>query len=206
MKTLLIDKVEISQQNDTISSKLSSDEKFIVSFLKRMDRGYASIELPNGAIFKTENENEGTCADIKITDSSFFKKVKLYGDVGFGEAYVDGYWETSNITNVISWVLLNFDNVPGLSGSKASKFLWNGFKIVNKLFHSNRSNTEKGSKENISFHYDLSNDFYQLWLDPSMTYSSAYYDSDEKSLYEEQQEKYKKLVDKLQIADGDEIL
>jgi cyclopropane-fatty-acyl-phospholipid synthase len=206
MKTLLIDKVEISPQNDTISSKLSSDEKFIVSFLKRMDKGYASIELPNGAIFKIENENEGTCADIKITNSNFFKKVKLYGDVGFGEAYVDGYWETSNITNVISWVLLNFDNVPGLSGSKASKFLWNGFKIVNKLFHSNRSNTEKGSKENISFHYDLSNEFYQLWLDPSMTYSSAYYDSDEKSLYEAQQEKYKKLVDKLQIADGDEIL
>lgn len=205
MKTKSINQVKMIKK-DNVSKKLSSNEKFVSSFLQRMDRGSISITLPNGTEFlRIDTENDAK-ADIKINDSGFFKKIKLYGDVGFGEAYVEGLWETTSITKVISWALLNFDNVPGLSGSKASKFLWNSFQFVNRLIHSTKRNTQKGSQKNISYHYDLSNDFYQLWLDPSMTYSSAYYDSDNKSLFEAQQQKYKKLVDKLQVSDGEEIL
>ncbi|MFY0652242.1 MAG: class I SAM-dependent methyltransferase [Cyclobacteriaceae bacterium] len=199
--------VMITKDSKQVSSILSGNEKFAVKFLKKMNKGSAVITLPDGTTFTTGTE-EGSFrkADIKITDPRFFSKIKLYGDVGFGEAYVEGYWETSNITNVISWAILNFDNVPGLSGSKANKLIWNTFKFVNRLSHLKNSNTKSGSKKNIAHHYDLSNDFYRLWLDSSMTYSSAYFDTQDKSLFEAQQIKYNKLAEKLQIADGDNIL
>lgn len=206
MSTLLIDKVKIFRSGTKNSLKLSANEKFIVSFLKRMNKGTVKISFPDGSSFATGDENEGTFAEINITDNDFFNKVKLYGDVGFGEAYVQGYWETSNIVDVISWALLNFDNMPGLSGSKASKLAWNSFQFVNKFIHRRKVNTKKGSQKNISYHYDLSNDFYRLWLDKSMTYSSAYYEGQNKSLFDAQQLKYKRLTEKLQLSKGDEVL
>jgi cyclopropane-fatty-acyl-phospholipid synthase len=205
MNTQVIDQVKITRKGN-LSTKPSSNEKFVTSFLKRMDKGCVSVTLPDGTIVYTGDPEDDACADIKITNGNFFKKLKLYGDVGFGEAYVEGFWDTMSITKVISWVLLNFDNMPGLSGSKGSKFLWNIFQFANKTLHKTNKNTKKGSQKNISHHYDLSNDFYQLWLDPSMTYSSAYYDSEKNSLYEAQQLKYKKITEKLQLSDNDEIL
>jgi cyclopropane-fatty-acyl-phospholipid synthase len=206
MNTALIDQVKVFKPVADISSKLSANEKFVVSFLKRMNKGAAKISLPNGSSYVTGDETEENCAEIKITDDNFFSKVKRYGDVGFGEAYVEGYWETSSIVDVISWSLLNFDNMPGLSGSKASKLAWNSFQFVNRFIHRRKSNTQKGSQKNISFHYDLSNDFYKLWLDDSMTYSSAYYKEKDQSLFDAQQLKYQKLSEKLQLSKGDEIL
>ncbi|MDB4835020.1 cyclopropane-fatty-acyl-phospholipid synthase family protein [Cyclobacteriaceae bacterium] len=203
MSTLLIDKVKVLRPD---TKKLSANEKFIVSFLKRMNKGAVKISLPNCASFTAGDENERAVAEINITDDEFFNKVKLYGDIGFGEAYVQGYWETSNIVDVISWALLNFDNMPGLSGSKASKLAWNSFQFVNKFINRRKANTKKGSQKNISYHYDLSNDFYRLWLDDSMTYSSAYYETQEKSLFDAQQLKYQKLTEKLQLSSGDKVL
>ena len=202
----MINQVIVEKDGKEVTSNLTTNEKFAIDFLKRMDKGCVKVELPDGTVFQTGTQKDSICAEIKITDPKFFSKIKLYGDVGFGEAYVEGYWETTSITNVISWALLNFDNVPGLSGSKAGKFLWNSFQFVNRLVHQANANTVSGSKKNISYHYDLSNDFYRLWLDSSMTYSSAYYDSKEKSLFDAQQNKYKKLANKLQLTEGDHVL
>jgi cyclopropane-fatty-acyl-phospholipid synthase len=202
----IMNQVIVNKGGREVTSNLTTNEKFAIDFLKRMDKGCVKVELPDGTLFQAGTEKNSICADIKITDPRFFSKLKLYGDVGFGEAYVEGYWETTSITNVISWTLLNFDNVPGLSGGKAGKFLWNSFQFVNRLVHQANANTEKGSKKNISYHYDLSNDFYRLWLDSSMTYSSAYFDSKEKSLFDAQQNKYKKLAKKLQLTEGDHVL
>ncbi|MFT7032616.1 MAG: cyclopropane-fatty-acyl-phospholipid synthase [Cyclobacteriaceae bacterium] len=202
----MIDQVIVKKDGQEVTSNLTTNDKFVVGFLKRMDKGCVIVQLPDGTSFQTGTDRASICADIKITDPRFFSKIKLYGDVGFGEAYVEGYWETSSITNVISWTLLNFDNVPGLSGSKAGKFLWNSFQFVNRFIHKANSNTKEGSKKNISYHYDLSNEFYRLWLDSSMTYSSAYFDSKEKSLFDAQQNKYQKLAKKLQLAEGDHVL
>lgn len=190
----------------SITAKLSTEESFIQNFIKDMPNGHMSITMPNGRVLTSGNQADELKADIRIIDNRFFKKVMLYGDVGFGEAYVEGYWETSDITKVISWALLNHEYTPGLSGSPAKKMLWNSFQFINRLIHNRNANSKNGSRKNISYHYDLSNDFYSLWLDDSMTYSSAYFENADQSLRDAQEIKYAKLAEKLQIKNGDRVL
>jgi len=140
-----------------------------------MDKGTLYLTLPDGESFTLGTGGGHIPARINITDGEFYKRVIMYGDIGFGEAYVDGLWETDNITNVIKWVLLNVDNAPGVSGSKVQALGLNLLKLFNKVYHTKRANTINGSRKNISEHYDLNNDFFASFLDPTMTYSSAYF-------------------------------
>lgn len=97
----------------------------------------------------------------------------LFGDVGFGESYVEGDWETDSIERVIAWAILNVENSPGMSGSKTRRFALNLLQHYNRALHLLRPNSVATARRNIAEHYDLGNDFYRLWLDPTMTYSSA---------------------------------
>ncbi|MCB1176649.1 MAG: class I SAM-dependent methyltransferase, partial [Leptospiraceae bacterium] len=99
---------------------------------------------------------------------------------------MDGEWETDNIANILSWFLLNVDNNPSASGSKKFRPHIKIFNFFNRLYHLYRSNSLRGSKKNIVEHYDLGNNFYKLFLDRTMTYSSAYFYKDEMSLEEAQ--------------------
>ena len=143
--------------------------------LKKMTRGYLHLELPDGAQIVIGQPGAKVSATIRILNSEFFKRCVLFGDIGFGESYVEGDWETDDITSVISWFILNLENSPGLSGSRAKKFLVNLLGWQNRFRHSVPGNSVAASPRNISFHYDLGNDFYKLFLDPTMTYSSAFF-------------------------------
>lgn len=186
--------------------KNSFYQDIVLKVLSGMNKGNLYLTLPDGESIKMGNGEGHISANISIRDEEFYKRIILYGDIGFGEAYVDGLWDTDNITNVIKWVLLNIENAPGVSGSKAQSIALNLLKWFNKAYHSKRANTISGSRKNISEHYDLNNDFFACFLDPTMTYSAAYYYKDGLSLHEAQLAKYERLCKQLHLKPTDHVL
>jgi cyclopropane-fatty-acyl-phospholipid synthase len=177
----------------------------VLGLLEKMPLGTLQLTLPGGETL-TFGNGEGIAAEVSIKSEDFFRKAVLYGDIGFGEAYVDGDWNTPDITKVISWFLLNVEHAPSVSGSKQKTFMLNLLKFFNWLKHLNRANSIEGSRKNISEHYDLNNDFFSLFLDPTMTYSSGYFETENTSLREAQEEKYDRLCRKLKLKPADHVL
>lgn len=181
-------------------------QSLVLQFLSKMDKGSLYLTLPDGEQITIGTGEGNISATIRINDEAFYKRLILFGDIGFGEAYVDGLWDTDNITNVIKWVLLNIENAPGLSGSKTQALSLNLLKFFNKLSHFKRANTVDGSRKNIAEHYDLNNDFFASFLDPTMTYSAAYFYKDGLSLEEAQLAKYDRLCRQLHLKPSDHVL
>ena len=92
-------------------------ERIVRQTLAGMTRGGLRLELPDGTKLVYGQPEAVGAATVRIVNPGFFKRCVLFGDVGFGEAYVDGDWETDDITRVIAWFILNVDNAPGMSGS-----------------------------------------------------------------------------------------
>lgn len=181
-------------------------QKQVMKLLENMNLGTLNVTFPDGTKTVLGNGQGEITANVKINSKYFFKRCVLYGDVGFGEAYVEGEWETDNITNVIKWFLLNVENAPGVSGSTVQSAIVNILKAFNTVRHLRRANSEKGSRKNISAHYDLNNDFFALFLDPSMTYSSAYFREEDLDLEQAQYEKYDRLCQHLKLKSTDHVL
>jgi len=190
----------------TIVKKSSFYQDVVLKFMSKMDKGHLYLTLPNGEQIAFGTGEGNITASIVVNSEEFYKRIILFGDIGFGEAYVDGLWDTDNITNVIKWVLLNIENAPGVSGSNIQTLSLNLLKLYNKVFHAKRANTIAGSRKNISEHYDLNNDFFASFLDPTMTYSSAYFFRDGLSLEEAQIAKYDRLCRQLHLNPGDHVL
>ena len=181
-------------------------ENAVVAALLKMNKGFLRVSLPNGKHLEIGEKNSVIKANLLIKDYQFFRCVVLYGDIGFGEAYVNGLWETDNITNVIKWIILNIENAPSVSGSKVKNIGLNLFKWFNRMYHNGRSNSLAGSKKNIAEHYDLNNDFFATFLDQSMTYSAAYFKVPNLSLAAAQDEKYNRLCEQLHLKPTDHVL
>ena len=145
-------------------------------------------------------------AEMRVRSTEFFKRCALYGNVGFGEAYVDGDWDTDDISAVISWFIVNLAKTQGSRTSSGKIAFVNLLNLVNRLQHLLRPNSVTTSRRNISEHYDLGNEFYSLWLDETMTYSSARFEFAGQSLADAQRSKYDALCEKLQLKPGDHVL
>ena len=201
-------------QETTINLDLSSPpvaaggiyESLILRGLERMNRGFMKIEMPDGRRRALGDPSEAVRASVRIRDSRFFKRCVLFGDVGFGESYVEGEWDTPDIERVIAWFLLNTDNSPAQPGSGAKSAFINLLRGWNRLRHLVRPNSVRTSRRNIAEHYDLGNDFYRLWLDPTMTYSSAIFTDGSQTLEEAQAVKYDALCRNLELGPGDHVL
>ncbi len=202
-KAMMIKVLPVEQEN---TKKYNLYKSIVFKLLEKMNKGTLNLTLPDGERKVYGGNDRSITANISILSPVFFKKVVLFGDIGFGESYVDGYWETDNITNVISWMILNVENNPALSGSSSKYSPINLLKTINRVYHKFNLNSRTGSKKNISEHYDLNNDFFRLWLDDSMTYSSAYFEHKEQSLYDAQMAKYDKLCRDLKIKSTDHVL
>ena len=181
-------------------------ESLVLRGLERMDQGFMKIELPDGCVRTLGDPQAALRANVRITHPRFFKRCMLFGDIGFGESYVDGDWDTDNIERVIAWFLLNTDNSPAQPGSNAKAALVNLLRGWNRLQHLVRPNSIQTSRRNIAEHYDLGNAFYQLWLDPTMTYSSAIFADSAQSLESAQLVKYDALCQKLRLGRNDWVL
>jgi cyclopropane-fatty-acyl-phospholipid synthase len=181
-------------------------QRLVFQTLEKMTLGCLHLELPDGTKKVFGNPAEKISARVQIKNWNFFKHCVLFGDIGFGEAYVDGDWETDDIARVISWFILNVENSSAMSGARGKKFLLNLLGWKNRVQHLLRPNSLTTSRRNISEHYDLGNDFYKLFLDPTMTYSSAIFSSTTQTLESAQIEKYDRLCKKLKLKSSDHVL
>jgi cyclopropane-fatty-acyl-phospholipid synthase len=181
-------------------------KQWVLASLKQMTAGYLSLTLPDGEHYTIGSPDSLVHAMVHIQHPDFYKKVLLYGHIGFGEAYMDGDWETPCIESVISWAILNVEQSPVLEGAKNQAFFMNVLGQFNRLQHWLRSNSLKNSKQNISQHYDLSNEFFKLFLDATMTYSSAKFDNTNLTLEAAQLNKYNALCQKLCLKASDHLL
>jgi cyclopropane-fatty-acyl-phospholipid synthase len=190
----------------TLVKKSSFYQDVVLNLMSKMDKGNLHITLSDGEQLTLGTGEGKILANMTIKDDEFYKRVILFGDIGFGEAYTDGLWDTDNITNVIKWVLLNIENAPSVSGSNTQNLATNLLRWFNKLSHLKRANTVEGSRKNISEHYDLNNDFFASFLDPTMTYSAAYFYKDGLTLQEAQIAKYDRLCKQLNLKATDHVL
>ena len=181
-------------------------QRLVMGALEKMDAGHLRLQLPDGTIRHLGDPNGPHTATLMIIRPSFFTRVLLYGDVGFGEAYVEGDCDTDNIEKLIAWAILNLDKSPTFSGSRTKKLGLNLLQITNRIQHLLRPNSKTIARRNIAEHYDLGNEFYQLWLDPTMTYSSARWKTPDQSLEEAQIEKYDALCRQLKLTASDQVL
>ena len=181
-------------------------QRVVLQSLQQMTLGCLHLDLPDGTKKIIGQPNAKISANVRITDWGFFKRCVLFGDVGFGEAYVDGDWDTDDITKVISWFILNVENSPAMSGSRGKKFFINLLGRYNRILHLLRPNSLATSRRNISEHYDLGNDFYKLFLDQTMTYSSALFSATTQTLEQAQTAKYDRLCRQLKLKPGEHVL
>jgi len=179
---------------------------FVLRALARMPHGHLRIILPDGSS-RSFGDGQGPAAVIRVKLERFFHRCFFAGDIGFAEAYLDGDWDTPDVTAVITWFILNHEEAPTLSGSRRQhSFSRNLLGLANRLRHLLRPNSRRISRRNISEHYDLSNDFFALMLDPSMMYSSARWATPELSLAEAQREKNESICRKLRLRPEDHVL
>jgi cyclopropane-fatty-acyl-phospholipid synthase len=184
-----------------------------------LERGHLAIECADGTRHEFGSRADAAlrslplglpaAAVIRVRREAFFKKCFWSGDIGFAEAFIDGDWETPDLAAVIAFFILNVDRAPTLSGSnRGAAFALNALRVVNRLGHLLRPNTRAIARRNIREHYDLSNDFFALFLDPSLMYSSAMWPAHAPhlSLEAAQAEKNDALCRKLRLRPSDQVL
>ncbi len=174
-------------------------DKIVFNILKRIDIGLLEITTFSGQILKFGNPNDKLKASLKIKTPALNYNLIKGGSIGLAECYMRDEFETNNLSNLIELTARNINIVHKFAGVLDLKFL--NF-IKNKFI----KNTKKRSEENIAKHYDLGNDFFSLWLDKTLTYSSAIFDDQNKDLSDAQNNKYQKLINLIQPNNGDKIL
>ena len=177
----------------------SISDKIVFNLLKNLKHGSLEIINLNGVKLTFGDFNNQLKAKIIIKTPALTYNLIKGGSIGFAECYMRGEFETPNLSNLIEIMARNIQIVYKFSGLLDLPFI-NFFK--NKLI----KNTKSRSKENIAKHYDLGNDFFSLWLDKTLTYSSAIFDEDSKELSQAQNNKYQKLINLIKPSVGDKIL
>jgi len=163
----------------------------------RITTGSLRLRTPEGEVF---DFGQGSpAAEMQIYDWSVVTAIAARGDIGLGETYVAGLWESPSIQTLTEVALRNIEQFRGYVYAS----FWNSlkFRIVNRLM---RANSPRGAARNIRAHYDVGNEFYQLWLDPGMTYSSAMFQPGDNDLLRGQNRKYDRILDRL--GDGERVL
>ena len=161
--------------------------------------GDLTFVTPKGHELRLEGE-PGPKARIIVRDFRFIGRALAAGDIGFAEGYAAGEWDTPDLTAVLSVFSLNFENLRRVTQGNPA------VGVFNAISHALNGNSRKGSKRNIHAHYDLGNDFYARWLDPSMTYSSARFAHSGQSLEAAQANKYRALAERMDLKAGQTVL
>ena len=166
--------------------------------LRKISNGYLNLTDPAGRKYIFGDPNSSLRAKIKINDPSFFYKILRKGSAGLGESYINEEFETEDLTSLIELSAKNIKTTYKFSG-------FFDFSILGKFLLKNR-NTIRKSKENVSLHYDLGNDFFSAFLDKTLTYSCAIFNSSKETLEQAQINKYNKLINLVKPRNGDKVL
>jgi len=181
------------------SDERARDTRLVFSLLENIRGGMLEIRLPGGACQLFGEGEHGIC--LQVHDEAMFSQILAKGDIGLAEAYLDGHWDSPDITGLLRLLASNRDALR-----RAVYGSWRNL-LAARVRHWLNRNSRTGSKRNIMAHYDLGNDFYKLWLDPSMSYSSAVYrEADDGSLETAQHAKYRRILNCLKAAPGQNVL
>jgi len=181
------------------TASLTRDTRTVFGLLEKLRGGLLEIRLPGGARMLF---GDGEAAvTLQIHDEAVFARVLARGDIGLAEAYLDGQWDSPDVAGLLALLARN-------RGGLATAIYGSWRQLLSaRLRHWLNGNSRAGSKRNIMSHYDLGNEFYRLWLDASMSYSSAIFrPEDDGSLPAAQHAKYRRILDRLQAARGDHVL
>ena len=178
---------------------LARDTRLVFELLDNLHGGMLEIRLPDGSSRLFGEGEHGVT--MNVHDEAMFSQVLARGDIGLAEAYLDGHWDSPDVTGLLTLLTRNRDALK-----KAVYGSWRNL-LAARLRHWLNRNSRAGSKRNIMAHYDLGNDFYRLWLDPSMSYSSALYRAvDDGELESAQRAKYRRLLRRLHAEPGQSVL
>ncbi|ASM72259.1 MULTISPECIES: SAM-dependent methyltransferase [Roseobacteraceae] len=172
----------------------------VFAMTKSMNNGRVDFVLPDGRTFRAEGQNPGPVAELRIHNNDLFARLIREGDLGFCDAYLDEWWSTPDLQAFMDLVHADndsiYDGFPGMGLVRMAE----QFRFWLQRNH------KKQARKNISYHYDLGNEFYRLWLDDTMTYSSALFATGQESHEAAQIAKYASMIDQMGAQPGDHIL
>ena len=168
--------------------------------VKDLRKGRVDIVLPDGRRFRAEGPEPGYVAEVHIHNPDVFARTVREGDMGFSEAYLDGWWSTPDLMAVMDFMHDDAEHIyDGFPGQALVRF-------YERVRFWMQRNSKRQARKNISYHYDLGNDFYSLWLDDTMTYSSAIFKTGQESTEAAQIAKYASMIDQMGAKAGDHVL
>lgn len=188
--------------SEASSAELPRSAALILRLLAGIEHGRLELQLPDGSVHRagSDETQEARHAVLAIGDWEVFDEVLARGDVAFAEAYIDGRWQTPDLAALLTLLAANRTLIERAVYGNWLSLAWD------RLRHLLRANTRRGSKRNIMAHYDLGNEFYRQWLDPTMSYSSALYTSPGQPLADAQLAKYRRILRRLDVQPGQRIL
>jgi cyclopropane-fatty-acyl-phospholipid synthase len=184
---------------DTQLADLPFMARRIMRLVMQSEFGSIDATVPTGQRYLIQGSKPGPNAEIKLRNWGILTRTLRYNSIGTGESYIDGDWDSPDPAKVLEFALINWETTPLYEQGLLST-------LVSRFRHFTNRNTKRGSKRNISAHYDLGNDFYALWLDETMTYSSAIFRNGTQDLAAAQNEKYRHLAEKTGITPDHSVL
>jgi cyclopropane-fatty-acyl-phospholipid synthase len=172
----------------------------LLRIARRVAHGRLAVTLPDGRRLMFGEESAALVADITIHDSAAIRRLVLGGSDGFAEAYVDGLWDSADLVALVTIAQRNEQSLGDALWGLAP------VRLMHRLAHLGRDNSERCSRRNVAFHYDLGNAFYRLWLDESMTYSAGLYHDAGMTLEAAQHAKMRRIAALMQLAPGMSVL
>jgi len=200
LASLDLRKIRKETVKSTALDKLA--RRIVLSRLEKLQDGQVVVsENGEDSTFGKLTEDFPLTAQLRVLSPKFYSDIAFGGSIGAGEAYIHGYWACAELGDLLRILLRNREVLERMDSGLALLG-----KPVQKLFHALNKNTRKGSRENIAAHYDLGNEFYQLWLDPTMMYSCAYFDTPDTSLEDASTEKLDRICRKLDLTADDSVI
>ena len=167
---------------------------------QKIRKGRLDVTLPDGRRFRVTGTEPGPVAEVTVHNPDVFARLLRDGDLGFSEAYLEGWWSSPDLQTFMD--LIHDTNEAMLDGFPGIRMV----RAYERLRFFLQRNSKRQARKNISYHYDLGNEFYGLWLDDTMTYSSAFFTNGQESTEAAQKAKYARMIDAIGAKPGDHVL
>jgi cyclopropane-fatty-acyl-phospholipid synthase len=199
--TFMPEIISVSPDNvDALLADLPRMARLALGFGSRLRRGTLDVTLPDGRVIRLGGFEPGPAAVMQLHSYGFASRLINRGDIGIAEAYLNGDWDTPDLTQFLYLFCVNHDLIQAMLGDKPL------MRFLQSVQHWFNRNTRRQARRNILAHYDIGNAFYSAWLDSSMTYSSALYEDDTPDLTAAQNNKYRRLAEAINLQPGQKLL